>query len=405
MPEYSYTSIDAAGKVCRGTLIAISETDVEERLLQKGLTLIKSKRLKGGILAALLTGSKIKPRILIEFYFRFSQTLELGLPIISALEENAKMLPSKLIKKVIGETCAALENGNTLHESMSRFPKVFQKLDMSIINMGEQSGTLPKSMKDLAEFLAWKEGIRSTIKRAVIYPAFTMVAILAVIGVWVGYVLPQMSTLLLEMGVPLPGITLAVLGTSLFIQANWLWLICGIFMLAGCFWMLLRTKKGRLIIHKYLLKIPIIGVVAGNIALARLTHNFATMYSAGMTINYIFGILTDNVLGNRYLEMQLSKAFENIQTGQTIAEGFENAGGFPPLLLGGIRNGELTGTLDESFNRLGDYYDTEVKKTVQAMINAFEPATILLLGGIFGLIILSIMLPLYGVISDLGGAY
>jgi type IV pilus assembly protein PilC len=136
-----------------------------------------------------------------------------------------------------------------------------------------------------------------------------------------------------------------------------------------------------------------------------MSHNFATMYSSGMNIHDIFDVLTDNVLGNRYLEECLADAFNEIQGGQSISAAFEATGSFPPFLLGAIRNGELTGTIDDAFNRLGDYYDVEVKRTVEAMINAIEPMTIILLGGVFGLIALSIMLPLYDVVGQVGQAY
>ena len=154
-----------------------------------------------------------------------------------------------------------------------------------------------------------------------------------------------------------------------------------------------------MLFHRYILKLPVMGRVFFNIAMARLSNNFATMYQAGMSINAIFEILSENVLGNRYLEMLLRKAFDAVQQGESIAQGFEKAGGFPPLLLGAVKNGETTGTLDESFKRLGNYYDREAQRTVQAMISAIEPLSIIMLGGIFGLIILSIMLPLYDVIG------
>lgn len=405
MPNYNYKAIDDTGRLFKGTFVAFSDDDVEQRLKQNGLTLIKSKRVSQGIGAKLLTGGRIKPRVLIELYHRLTQTLELGLPLVSALDENAKLLPSKPLKKVLEETRAGLERGNTLYESMSRFPKVFQKLDLAIIRMGEQSGVLPKCMKDLADFLEWKEDIRSVIKKASIYPSFVVIVLAAVIGVWVGYVLPQMATILKEMGIPLPGVTKAVFSTSLFLQSYWLWIIGSIFSFGIFFYLFQKTKKGGILFHKYLLKVPILGNIAANIAVARLSHNFATMFRAGMTINVIFEILTDNVLGNRYLEGRLTRAFQEVQRGQSIASAFENAGGFPPLLLGGIRNGEMTGTLDDSFSRLADYYDGEVKRTVQAMVNAIEPLTIIILGGVFGLIVLSIMLPLYDVIGSLGNAY
>jgi type IV pilus assembly protein PilC len=300
---------------------------------------------------------------------------------------------------MINEVRIAIEAGNSLYEAMTRFPKVFQKLDQGIVRMGEESGSLPKSLKSLAEFLEWKEDIHSTIKRATIYPSFIIFAIGGVVAVWIGYVLPQMAGMLKEMGVSLPGTTRAVLGTSLFIQKYWPILLIGLGLAAALFLMFKKTKNGAKIFHQYLLKIPVIGQVATHIAIARLSQNFATMYSAGMNLNSIFEILTHNVLGNRYLEGQLERAYREIQRGKSIAESFEIAGGFPPLLLGAIRTGETTGSLDVTFARLGSYYNSEVKRSVQTMVNLIEPLSILFLGSIFGLIALSILLPLYDVIS------
>jgi type II secretory pathway component PulF len=405
MPSYSYKAIDDAGRVLHGKVIALGEKDAELRIAQEGLTLITTNALKDNPLCNIFSGLRVKPRLRIELYRRLSQTLDMGLPIVSALEENSKLLPSKTLKKALSEIRLSIESGKTLHESISRFPKVFGKLDLGIIHMGEQTGVVPKCLKDLANFHEWKEDIRSTIKRAAIYPSFVLVALGVVIGVWVGYVLPQMAMLLKEMGVVLPGATQAVLTISNFIRGHWTALIAGVVAIAALFFLLQRSRKGGIFIQKYLLQVPLIGQVVQNIALARLCHYFATMYTAGMSINAIFEILADNVLGNKYLESRLQAAYNDIQLGHTIAESFEKTDGFPLLLVGGIKNGETTGTLDDTFTRLGDFYDSEVKRTVQAMVSSIEPLTIILLGGVFGLIILSILLPLYDVFSQLGKAY
>jgi type II secretory pathway component PulF len=192
-----------------------------------------------------------------------------------------------------------------------------------------------------------------------------------------------------------------VLNISHFFQNYWLWLLGGTLILGFLAYLYIKTPKGQILFHKYMLKLPLFGSIFDNIAIARLSHNFATMYTAGMTINNIFEILSDKILGNRYLEQQLSIAFEDIQRGESISDAMEATGGFPTLLIGAIRNGETTGTIDDAFRRLGTYYDKEVKRNVETMINALEPLSIIILGGIFGLIALSIMLPLYDMISEI----
>ncbi|MBN2419690.1 MAG: type II secretion system F family protein [Deltaproteobacteria bacterium] len=405
MPRYHYKAVDEKGDIYKGTLTAFDGQDVETRLQKKGLTLISEKKKKEGLLSGLLGSGSIKPRMLIEFYYRLSQSQELGIPIIDTLDDSSMLTPNKPLRKISQEIKVALESGKTLYEAMGQFPGLFKRLDLGLIRMGEESGNLPSCIKDLASFMEWKEETRSAIKRATIYPCFIFLVILAVIGVWIGYVLPQMADVLKDMGMTLPAMTRMVLSTSLFVQSYWILILGAFFILFILMYLFQKTQRGGIIFHKFLLKIPAIGEVIANITYARVSHYFATMHEAGITLKNIFEILLDGVLGNLYIEDRLRFAFDDIQKGQSIAESFEASKGFPPLLLGAIKNGETTGTIGESFNRLGDYYDHEVKRSVEVMVSSFEPLTILILGGVFGIIVLSILLPLYDVIGQMGKAY
>lgn len=404
MPNFRYKAVNDEGRVFKGTAIAVDEEDVERYLSESGLSLIRSKALKKSSLAALTSG-RIPSRALVEFYHRFAQTLDIGLPILSALEENARYLPSKPMRRIAAEIKMAVQGGRTLHEAMAMHPSVFKKLDLAIIGMGERSGVLPECLKKMAAFLEWKEDLRSHIKKATIYPSFVIVAIIGVIGIWVGYVLPQMVTVLQEMDVAIPRATLAVLDVSRFVTTYWPWFVLALVAIPLAVYAAQKTRRGGLLFHRYLLKVPLLGPILANIALSRLSHNFAIMSSAGMPIQQIFSTLADNALGNRYLEDRLRAIYQEIEGGTTIAAAFSSAGGFPSLLLGAIRNGEETGTLDLAFKRLGDYFDQEVKRTVQALLAAIEPMAIICLGAVFGLIILSILLPLYDVMESMGKAY
>ena len=404
MPDYRYKAVDVNGRVFKGITTALDEAQVEEDLLGAGRYLVHCKALSERALPQFIQRS-VKPRTLVEFYHRFSQTLDVGLPVLAALDENARYLPSAAMRKISREIKVAIEGGRTLYEAMRRYPRVFQKLDLALIHIGEQTGGMAKSLKNLAIYLEWKEDLRSTVRRAMIYPSFVVLAILGVIGVWIGYVLPQMVSVLNEMAVSIPAATTTVLHASQFAKAHWLAVIVAMMLPPGVIFGIQKSRRGALLIHRWILKIPLLGTIIQNVAMTRLCHNFATMLASGVSIQYIFEILSTNALGNRYLEDRMKRAFRAIEGGESIAGGFETAGGFPSLLLGAIRNGEETGTLDDTCHRLGDYFDGEVKRAVQSLTSAIEPLTLVALGGVFGLIVLSVLLPLYDVMAGMGNAY
>lgn len=405
MSSYHYKAIDDSGRVVKGRLAAFNEADVEQELKRRGLFLIESTARHESLGSKWFPRRRIRSKMLIEFYHRFAQSLEIGLPILSSLAEIAHSLPCPVLKAIVGEVQFAVEAGSSLQEAMQRYSWAFQPLDLAMISMGEKSGVLPKCLRDLAAYHEWKDELRAVLKKALLYPAFIGCAIAAVIGVWIGYVLPQMVKVLSELGVALPWVTTLLMDASAFLRGQWMWMASGMLLGAGAFYLFQRTPSGRLAVHRRLLSLPVIGGIARNMALARLCRNFATMLAAGMTINRIFKTLSRRVLGNRYLEERLAAAHQEIERGESIAGGLEKAGGFPSLLLGAVRNGETTGTIDTSFQRMGEHYDREAKRAMQVLVNAIEPVAIFALGGVFGIIVLSILLPLYDVMGDLGKTY
>jgi type IV pilus assembly protein PilC len=402
MPSLRYKAVDEAGKIVVGAMFVLDERDLERELGQSGLTLIRSEA--GRDSKGRARGS-VQPRILMEFYNRLGRTLEIGLPILSALEENSRELPSKVMRQVAAELRAMVSSGKNLYEAMAEHGRIFSKLDVSIVQIGERTGALPAALDQMASYLQWKEELRHHIKKATIYPLFVALTLAGVIGVWLGYVLPRMVRLLKDMNVAIPTPTRVLLAISSFVQ-DYVWgfviavPILGFLVVASR-----RSEPGRLIWDRYLLRVPLLGALLQSIALTRFGRSMATMLSAGIPIRQTMGSLIDHGLGNRFLEMRLGVALKSIENGESIAGALKMAGGFPALLTGAIRNGETTGTLDKAVKRVADYYDNEVKQTVQLVLGALEPAMVVVLGVLFGSIVLSILLPLYDVMGSLGKSY
>ena len=404
MPNFNYKAVNDSGKLIKGAAIALDEFEVERNLNQDGYTLISVKPIKQSILTQ-LTAGRVKIRAQVEFYHRLAQTLEIGLPILSALEENGNYLPSTAMRTVSKELKTAVEGGRSLYEAMKAHPKVFGKLELAIIRMGEQSGVLPDCLKQLAAFLQWKEELQAQVKKASIYPAIVISAIVVVIAVWIGSVLPKMVNMLVEMDVAIPAVTQVIIKISTFFQVYWLWLLGWAIAVPLAVYLWQKTKSGGLLFHQYLLKIPLLGNVLRNVALSRLCRNFATMFGSGMAIQQIFTTLADNGLGNRWLEDRFLSAFKGIERGESMGDALQATGAFPSLLIGAVRNGEATGTIDNAFERLGNYFDEEVKRTVDLLVNAIGPMAIVALGTVFGTILISILLPLYDIFDTINKAY
>lgn len=405
MPEFRYEAIDPYGALVKGSVTAASEPQARQRLGGEGLSVVTVRqRARAGLLAFGGRG-KVKPRILIEFYYRLGQSLQMGIPVITALREVGEMLPSPAMRAVIEELLVSIGGGATLGEALTLFPEVFDKLSLALIGMGEETGELPAALESLTAFIEWKEEIRATVRKAVIYPAFIGVSMLATVGVWVGYVLPQMAGLLKEMGVPLPEVTLALISLSAFVTTWWAELLAGMVAAAIALGLVLRTPRGKLGMDRLMLRLPVVGGISFGLAIARLSHNFATGYRAGIPVTGILSMLAGGTLGNLHLEARIKACLDGVQHGLSLSQAFEREPDFPKMVTGAIRNGEMVGSLDASFRRLGAYYDTEVRRSVQTLLGALEPLTLFVLGGTFGVIVLSIMLPLYDVLGGADKAY
>ena len=404
MYNYGYKAVNSSGKIIKGEFCAINEEELEKNLHANGETLIKAKKIenKGGISA--FFSRKVKPRLLAEFYLRISDSLRLGLPIVSILNENAKSLPAPL-NRICEKLKASIESGGSFSSAAAQFPDTFGKMDIGLIKLGETSGQLPGVMKELSEFIEWRENIKSIVKKATIYPTFIFIVIAAVVAIWVGVVIPNIAELILSLGIDLPTVTVVILKISDFSKSHYIEIFSAIFIFFALFFIFCKTKKGRLLFDLYLLRVPVIGKLVLNITMARMSNNFATMYGSGMMLNSIFELLIDKALGNRYIESRLNVVFKEIEKGNLISAGFETAGTFPQFFIGTIQNGENTGDLDGAFRRLGKYYNDHVKRVVDNLIAALEPFTLIVLGAVFGLIVVSIMLPLYDMLNEVSGKF
>ncbi len=402
MPGYRYLALDADGKKHRGAVTAPDENRAELYLGRSGLTVVRLRE-ETTRRFALKISRKVSLTDLAGLYDRLSDTLQVGLPLIASLSENAKLVKNTVLSRTIEHVRTLIEEGKLFSEAMGQHPRVFDRFQVAVIHMGEISGTLPGALRQLSDLLTWRVEQRSQLKRGLIYPIFIMGALTVVTAVWVGYVLPKVASFLKSMDITLPAITRIVIRISTIFAAYWplfaAFPVVSILLIAA--WS--KTARGRFALDRFLLRLPYIGKILRNAVVSRLSLNFSMMFEAGITIGSIFEILSGGALGNRFIEQDLRLVHQRVLSGQSLYESFSSSREYPDLFLGGIRSGEMAGKLGETFRKTGVYYDKEVNRSIKAFAATLEPAAIVIMGGVFGIIILAILLPIYDIISKIKG--
>ncbi|MFC1584477.1 type II secretion system F family protein [Fibrobacterota bacterium] len=288
-----------------------------------------------------------------------------------------------------------------MSEAFSRHGRIFSDLYCHMIKAGESGGILDSILSRLAEYLEKAEKLARKIRGAMMYPLFVLIVAVAVIIVMLLKVVPTFAEMFVSFGGELPGPTKAVMGLSSFLQSYFyiILLITG----GGAVFVyrFYKTEKGRFQVDRLLLKLPLLGDLIRKSSVARFTKTLGTLLGSGIPIIEALRV-TSKTAGNRVLEMGIMKALESIKGGQTIAEPLKETGIFPPMVLQMIAVGEKTGKLSEMLDKVSEFYSDEVDSAVDTLTSMIEPVMIVVMGGIIGVILIAMYLPMFSMASTIG---
>lgn len=343
----------------------------------------------------------VKRRELINFTVHLSAAIGGGIPILQAFEDLELQTSNRRMKRAIGIITEDLRGGSSLSDALSRHSEIFSDIYVSMIRAGETSGSLVQVLQHLTSFLEWQDGLASEIRRATIYPATVLIAVVGLIAVLVGFVFPRILPVILSLKVPLPLVTRVVMGLANLVRYGWYWIL-----LAGAgFFFLLRflkaTEGGRLLVDAIKLRLPVIGGLIEQICLSRFSHHLGILLRTGVDISQSLSI-SERVVGNAVIAQAVSEAREKVIQGGSLWRSLQETGVFPPLVIRMIFIGETTGTIDATLGRVTEYYDREVPATVKKLFAVLEPLIIFLLAGVVLTVALSIFLPLYDSLGRVG---
>jgi len=401
MPTFAYTFRDASGNVRSGTSEAESAETLRRRLQEQGFTVtevrqVRAHRPGGG-------WGRVKLSDLAIFCRQFSTMQDAGVSIVRSLDVLAQQTQSPKLRRIIMDIQAEVEAGQTLSKAMSKYPNVFSNLFIGLIRAGEVGGVLEESLQRLAAFLEADVALRRKVRAAMTYPTIVVIAALAIVIGLVTFILPRFFDVFRDLNIKeFPVMTQMLMDFSNFLTSRWYVMIAIVVLVVMAFRTFVRTRIGRRLYDRLKLKLPVFGPLNHKIALARFSRTLSTLLSSGVPILQALETVAGTV-ANEIIAEAVMEARARIREGDRIGPPLEKSGMFPPMVVHMISIGEESGALDQMLSKVADFYESEVESTLQSLTSAIEPVLIVLLGGMVGFIVISLLLPLITAVQSLAG--
>lgn len=401
--QYRYVALDKERRLVQGELEATSDRTAEDHLLQNGLRVIsiQTSRQRTNMRRFLPVTSTVNRKDVILFSQQLATILNAGVPLLSAIQLLRDEARGQAFKTVLGKLVADLQEGESFHGALSKAPKVFPQLFVSMVDAGERSGTLELVLRHLASYLQREMTMKQQLKKALMYPAIVAVVGIVVVGVLVTVVLPSLAELLSGLGGDLPFLTRVILGFSDVVQA---WKLQGLLFIAGSIalgaWRL-RKPAGRRQLDRLLLRLPLLGRLVLQQNLARFSRTASLLQGAGLSITEAL-TLAEETASNRIIREAISGARSKVIEGSSLAEALRSAPLMPGLFVQMVKVGEEGGALESNLASMADFYEREVEDQLATLISLLEPAMTLVMGVAVALIALSVLLPMFSLMDSIG---
>ncbi len=389
------------GTVKKGEMDAPSKSAVLARLRQMQIQPIPNRiKEKGKLFGLSLSFGSVSTRDLVVFTRQLSTMIDAGLPLVRALDIIASQHPNQKFKQIITSVKEDVEAGSTFSDSLAKHPKVFSNLYTQLIKAGEAGGVLDVILQRLASYLEKMDSIKRKIKGAMIYPAIVISVAVLVLAIVIIFVVPVFAEMFKDMGTSLPALTQVVVDTSFFVRQNILYILIVIAMMIFLTGFLYnKSFRARKIFDAFLLKLWLVGPLMLKTIISRFCRTLATLTAGGIAI--LDGLeITAKSSGNIITEEAILEARKSVSEGQTLAEPLATRPKlFPPMVVQMISVGEQTGALEDMLNKIADFYEEEVDIAVASLLSALEPIMITVLGVTVGVIVVSMYLPMFKLIS------
>ncbi len=391
MAEFRYTAKNIDGKVIRGKIKAVDERGFFAELDKKGLVCISHRRLEEDKGQDIF--QRLKTKELASFCRELGVLLDAGIPIIRALQTLQKREANKKLKKCYMALIEHIGKGESMANAMERLGGMFPPILISMIYIGEQGGALSNVVITMAEYYNKEHKAKNKMQTMMIYPVMLLVMTIAVVIALFTFVLPRFFQMF--EGQELPLITKIFMGFSNFLVNDWKWLLLWVTVIAFAFVMIGQTQTGRYYYDKIACKFPMIGKLLDKGRIARFANTMYVLTNSGIVVLESLKI-SSNSLDNLYLKEKFDRIREEVEKGRNLSDCMESEGLFENMVWSMVATGEETGNTALMYQKLYDYYEEESDTANQKIMAIMEPVIMIVIGGLIGLVMASVLVPIYG---------
>jgi type IV pilus assembly protein PilC len=401
MTRYTYVAVEADGSTKRGTTRAESREDAELALYERELRNIRLTE-KPGLLQLEITARRVKREEVMHLTRQLGAFVAAGLPLTESVHSLGREAENSSVRRMMLEVEDGLRDGERLSDCFDRHPRIFPEFYRGILRSAELSGRLDTVLGQLAHYLERDLEARRRVKQATIYPGVVAAMSLVTLVVLAGFVLPRFQEFFDSLGAKLPLPTRILLGITEFLSSWWWALMIGAGVLILVLVYVLSTTPGRYLRDRLVLALPVIGPTVQFALVERFCRILSSMVSAGVQLPQALRVATGS-LPNRVYRRALGRVMEAMLQGEGLARPLAATGLFPATAAQMLRVGEDTGTLDGQLEVTAQYYEGELDYKLKKLIGLFEPAVILLMGGVVGFVAIALVSAMYGIFRQVQG--
>jgi len=379
---------------------AADEAAVNARLRQLQLNPV---RIRKKLNISFTVGSGVATKDLVTFTRLFATMIDAGLPLVQCLDILASQQTNKQFEVILKDVKASVEGGSSFSDALKRHPRVFDELFVNLVHAGEVGGILDSILSRLSVYLEKRQKLVRQVRGALVYPSIVVVIAAGVMTVLMTFVIPAFESMFKDFGggaENLPALTRLMIGLSQNFVTYSPFLLVALVAATIGFSYMYRTPKGKRLVHKTLLQLPVMGPVLRKISVARFTRTLGTLLTSGVPILDALEIC-GRTSGNVIIEEGILKVRQSISEGKNMAEPLADAKVFPDMVVQMIGVGEQTGALDQMLNKIADFYEEETDVAVAALTSALEPIMMVGVGGMVGVVLVAMYMPIFSLAGNI----